>query len=96
MPTYTYECETCGEFDSFRKMSERESPIECPTCHVQTSRVLIKPVMGYVHGEGSDMERRKQEEDARIFGAAKRARALKDQGVIPNEEIVHANDKRLQ
>lgn len=52
--------------------------------------------MGYVHGEGSDMERRKQEEDARIFGAAKRARALKDQGVIPNEEIVHANDKRLQ
>lgn len=30
MPTYTYKCEECGEFDAYHSINDKLT--ECPTC----------------------------------------------------------------
>jgi putative FmdB family regulatory protein len=32
MPTYDYDCPSCGGFDAFRSLSERNEPAACPDC----------------------------------------------------------------
>lgn len=42
MPTYLYECENCGRFEEFQKISD--SPLEkCPECGGKTKRIIGKP-----------------------------------------------------
>ena len=37
MPMYEYRCTECGDaFESFRRASERASPIRCPACGERT------------------------------------------------------------
>lgn len=93
MPFYSYVCGTCAnKFEEFRKMRDNELPAECPECHKE-ARLWIEPV--YFTVEGGESARRKRESDDIIFEKARRARALKDAGVIPSDEPVHPNDKRL-
>jgi putative FmdB family regulatory protein len=40
MPTYTYDCPDCGDFDAFRSIARRHEPAVCPACGASTSRLL--------------------------------------------------------
>ncbi|TAG00093.1 MAG: zinc ribbon domain-containing protein [Burkholderiales bacterium] len=40
MPTYTYDCQSCGGFDFLRAMAERNEPAACPDCGSVSTRVL--------------------------------------------------------
>ena len=40
MPTYDYACPSCGGFDAFRSLSERNEPAACPDCGTASPRVL--------------------------------------------------------
>ncbi len=33
MPLYEYRCESCGEFEAWRSMSEYNAPMNCPECN---------------------------------------------------------------
>lgn len=39
MPTYDYECEKCGRFERFQKMSD-EPLKKCPTCGKKVHRLI--------------------------------------------------------
>jgi putative FmdB family regulatory protein len=40
MPTYDYDCRTCGGFDAFRTLAARNDPIACPACGGASPRVF--------------------------------------------------------
>jgi putative FmdB family regulatory protein len=41
MPTYEYDCPSCGVFSSIKRMSEYQDPQPCPDCGTHASRVLL-------------------------------------------------------
>ncbi|MTI59724.1 MAG: FmdB family transcriptional regulator [Firmicutes bacterium] len=42
MPTYLYECENCGRFEEFQKITEE--PLEtCPKCDGAVKRIIGSP-----------------------------------------------------
>ncbi|MEY4506749.1 MAG: hypothetical protein RL297_1327 [Pseudomonadota bacterium] len=41
MPTYDYDCPSCGGFDAFRSLSERNVPAACPDCGTASPRVMV-------------------------------------------------------
>ncbi len=41
MPTYDYACPSCGGFDAFRPLSERNEPAACPDCATASPRVFV-------------------------------------------------------
>jgi putative FmdB family regulatory protein len=43
MPTYEYECSSCGVFSSMRRMSEYRDPQPCPDCGTKAQRILSAP-----------------------------------------------------
>ena len=45
MPYYDYQCETCGPFEQFRRMSEATQPMACPSCQQSARRVLSSPFL---------------------------------------------------
>ncbi|MBN8872593.1 MAG: zinc ribbon domain-containing protein [Rhodospirillales bacterium] len=40
MPTYDYECATCGPFTESRPMAEFAAPQPCPECGTSSPRML--------------------------------------------------------
>mgnify|MGYP001281093287 FL=1 len=42
MPTYLYECEKCGRFEEFQRMSD-EPLRECPECKSPVRRIIGAP-----------------------------------------------------
>lgn len=46
MPTYDYECETCGPFSEQRPMAEFAVPQPCPDCGTASPRMLTVPQIG--------------------------------------------------
>lgn len=46
MPTYDYECETCGPFSESHPMAEFEKPQPCPDCGDPAQRLLTLPAIG--------------------------------------------------
>jgi putative FmdB family regulatory protein len=40
MPTYEYQCDDCGVFDSRRTIAERDVPASCPVCAAEAVRVI--------------------------------------------------------
>jgi putative FmdB family regulatory protein len=46
MPTYDYECETCGPFSEQHPMAEFANPQPCPDCGTQSPRMLTVPQIG--------------------------------------------------
>lgn len=41
MPTYDYDCPSCGGFDAFRSLAERNEPAACPDCGTHSPRVFV-------------------------------------------------------
>ena len=41
MPTYDYDCPSCGGFDAFRSLAERNEPAGCPDCGTASPRVFV-------------------------------------------------------
>ena len=41
MPTYDYDCPSCGGFDALRSLSVRNEPCACPDCGTASPRVFI-------------------------------------------------------
>ena len=39
MPTYEYECPTCGTYELFQKMSDKPKR-KCPTCKSKVKRLI--------------------------------------------------------
>jgi putative FmdB family regulatory protein len=46
MPTYDYECETCGPFSESHPMAEFALPQPCPDCGDLSPRMLTLPAIG--------------------------------------------------
>lgn len=46
MPTYDYECETCGPFSESYPMSQYDRPQPCPDCGDLSQRLLTVPAIG--------------------------------------------------
>ena len=46
MPTYDYECETCGPFTEQRPTAEFANPQPCPDCGAMSPRMLTTPQLG--------------------------------------------------
>lgn len=40
MPTYDYACPSCGGFDAYRLLSQRNEPAACPDCGTASPRVF--------------------------------------------------------
>ena len=40
MPTYDYDCPSCGGFEAFRSLSERNEAARCPDCGTASPRVF--------------------------------------------------------
>ncbi len=44
MPTYVYRCKKCEKDEElFRKVDDRDQPVECPICHKTMKRTIISP-----------------------------------------------------
>ncbi len=43
MPTYSYRCQSCGDFDVIASMSERPDSAPCPECGRQRPRLFRAP-----------------------------------------------------
>ena len=43
MPSYEYECQTCGVFTEFRAMDERDRPAACGICDGAAPRIISAP-----------------------------------------------------
>ena len=41
MPTYDYECATCGRFSALRSLSAFAEPVACPGCGTMAPRLLL-------------------------------------------------------
>ena len=47
MPTYDYECATCGRFSALRSLSVFAEPAACPACGAMAPRLLLStPQLG--------------------------------------------------
>jgi len=47
MPLYEYQCSQCNiEIEKYRKMSEREDPVECPKCQ-ENMGIMVSDIAGY-------------------------------------------------
>ena len=45
MPTYTFRCSMCGDYDLTRPMAESDSPAPCPACAANGRRVFGSPAL---------------------------------------------------
>jgi len=43
MPTYSFRCRTCGDFDLIAAMSQRPERATCPVCGQLRARVISAP-----------------------------------------------------
>lgn len=44
-PLYEYFCKTCGSFEAWRPMREANEATSCPSCQIQSRRVLSAPYL---------------------------------------------------
>jgi putative FmdB family regulatory protein len=43
MPLYEYRCNPCGEFETWRSMSEYNTPMNCPECDRPAPKIFSPP-----------------------------------------------------
>ena len=48
MPLYDYVCDDCGDFRSWRKMSESGDSMACPTCEQIVGRAVTAPSLALI------------------------------------------------
>jgi putative FmdB family regulatory protein len=52
MPSYEYECLTCGTFTEFRAIAERDLPAMCAICDVPAPRMVSAPNLALMNPLG--------------------------------------------
>ncbi len=64
MPVYEYECNSHGLFEAMHPMARSSEPSPCPTCEVQSMRVLSTPHLasGSTNFKARDRNERSQHE----------------------------------
>ncbi|MGC9505546.1 FmdB family zinc ribbon protein [Baaleninema sp.] len=50
MPLYEYRCSSCGEFEAWRTIAERDTPIHCPQCEAVAQRIFSPPMVNLNSG----------------------------------------------
>jgi putative FmdB family regulatory protein len=50
MPLYDYQCDGCGPFREWRRMSDYAQPATCPDCGSSAERLMATPVIGMDSG----------------------------------------------
>ncbi|MDC0831477.1 hypothetical protein CKA32_003857 [Geitlerinema sp. FC II] len=45
MPLYEYRCARCGEFEAWRTIAERQTPVNCPQCEAIAQRIFSPPMV---------------------------------------------------
>jgi putative FmdB family regulatory protein len=43
MPVYDYHCVSCGDFQDFRTIEDRNAPASCPNCAATARRLILAP-----------------------------------------------------
>lgn len=52
MPTYEYQCTTCGSFESLRPIAQRDTAACCPACGKQAARIILSaPALQTLSGQ---------------------------------------------
>lgn len=49
MPSYDYECFTCGVFTEFRAIADRDQPAACKICDEPATRLVSAPNLAVMH-----------------------------------------------
>lgn len=62
MPLYEFRCETCGEFEAWRRLAEFDQPMNCPSCAAIAIRVFSPPRINLNQGSLAAIESRSREE----------------------------------
>lgn len=55
MPLYEFRCETCGDFEVWRRMAEVGNPVHCPTCEAIARRLYSAPSVNLNSGSLSTL-----------------------------------------
>ncbi|PIK84714.1 hypothetical protein SYN65AY6LI_06780 [Synechococcus sp. 65AY6Li] len=45
MPLYEFKCQTCGEFEVWRPLSQYRDPAYCPSCNQEGKRLISVPMV---------------------------------------------------
>ena len=45
LPLYEYSCESCGPFDAFRSLADRDKPMPCKSCSALAIRLFSPPTL---------------------------------------------------
>ena len=64
MPTYDYDCPSCGGFEAIRGISARNEPAACPSCGTSSPRVLVASA-GLAYLDGTTLKAMDANERAR-------------------------------
>ena len=62
MPLYEYRCESCGEFEAWRSMSEYNLPLNCPECDRLATKIFSVPNINLNSGSLSTIARSQSSE----------------------------------
>jgi len=62
MPLYEYRCESCGEFEAWRSMSEYNAPINCTDCNQIAIKIFSVPNVNLNSGSLSAIARSQSSE----------------------------------
>ncbi len=89
MPLYDYACEQCGSFRSWRRMSERNAPSECPECGEPSRRVPSAPYLADMNSH-SRVAHQRNEKSAHEPQLVHRGRT-KDQGTKRGAHTHHGH-----
>ena len=57
MPLYEYHCESCGEFEAWRSMSEYNAPMNCRQCDRIATKIFSVPNINLNSGSLSAIAR---------------------------------------
>ncbi|MBE9101833.1 FmdB family zinc ribbon protein [Vacuolonema iberomarrocanum] len=61
MPLYDYRCDSCGDFEVWRKLADLNIPMVCPTCHATVRRLFSPPNVNLNSGSFSTGDRASKE-----------------------------------
>ncbi len=62
MPLYEYRCQTCGEFEFWRSLSEYNKPMPCPDCSIEATKIISAPNINLNSGSFSAISRSQNSE----------------------------------
>ncbi|GAB4546627.1 MAG: hypothetical protein Tsb0014_41200 [Pleurocapsa sp.] len=61
MPLYEYRCDSCGEFEAWRSLSEYNAPMNCPQCDRNAPKIFSAPNVNLNSGSLSKIARNSSE-----------------------------------